>query len=96
MLGLRLGTRMTVVRLTNGGLLLHSPVLMSPALREELDAIGPVSHIVCPDMLSKFLPPEFRDKPLLDPLTFSAVLNAEVREAAIFEGGDWTLPALEC
>jgi hypothetical protein len=32
MLGLHLGTRMTVVRLTNGGLLLHSPVPMSGRL----------------------------------------------------------------
>ena len=50
MLGLHLGTRMTVVRLTNGGLLLHSPVPMSPNLRGELDALGPVRHIVCPNM----------------------------------------------
>ncbi len=30
--------------------------------------------------LSKFLPPEFRDKPLLEPFIFSTVLGAEARE----------------
>jgi len=33
--------------------------------------------------LSKFLPPEFRDKPLLEPFIFSAVLGGEAREVAI-------------
>jgi hypothetical protein len=33
--------------------------------------------------LSKFLPPEFRDKPLLEPFVFSTVLGAEARETAI-------------
>ncbi len=33
--------------------------------------------------LSKFLPPEFRDKPLLEPFIFSTVLGAETREVAI-------------
>ena len=33
--------------------------------------------------LSRFLPPEFRDKPLLPPFIFSGVLGAEVREVAI-------------
>ena len=33
--------------------------------------------------LSKFLPPEFRDKPLLEPFIFSTVLGAEAREVAI-------------
>ena len=49
-LGLRVGSRMTVVRLSNGRLWLHSPVAMSPRLREELDALGPVAHIVCPNL----------------------------------------------
>ena len=33
--------------------------------------------------LSKFLPPEFRDKPLLEPFIFSTVLGGEAREVAI-------------
>jgi hypothetical protein len=49
-LALHVGTRMTVVRLANGGLWLHSPVAMSVALRAELDALGPVAHVVCPNL----------------------------------------------
>jgi hypothetical protein len=50
MLGVHLGTRMTVVRLSNGRLLLHSPIALSPALRAEIDALGEVGHIVCPNL----------------------------------------------
>jgi hypothetical protein len=46
--GLHLGTRMTVIRLQDGGLLVHSPVALSPDLKVEVDAIGPVRHIVAP------------------------------------------------
>jgi hypothetical protein len=46
-LGLHLGTRMTVVALHGGGLLLHSPVPLTDPLRAEIDAIGPVRHVVC-------------------------------------------------
>ena len=45
-----IGTRMTVVRLSGGGLLLHSPVPVTPELRAEIDALGPVRHIVCPNL----------------------------------------------
>lgn len=50
MFGLHLGTRMTVVKLHGGGLLLHSPVQISDALRAEVDALGPVQHVVCPNL----------------------------------------------
>lgn len=49
-LGLHLGSRMTVVRLSGGELLLHSPVPIGPALKQEIDALGPVRHIVCPNL----------------------------------------------
>ncbi|AKF05243.1 DUF4336 domain-containing protein [Sandaracinus amylolyticus] len=49
-LGLHLGTRMTVVRLRSGGLLVHSPIALSPALRAEIDRLGRVEHIVAPNL----------------------------------------------
>jgi len=49
-LGLHLGTRMTVIRLEGGGLLLHSPIAMSPELKSEIDRLGLVTHIVCPNL----------------------------------------------
>jgi hypothetical protein len=48
-LGMELGTRMTVLRLADGGLLLHSPVRLEPRLRAELDALGPVRTLVAPN-----------------------------------------------
>lgn len=47
-LGAVLGTRMTVIRLPDGGLLLHSPTRFSLKLKGELEAIGPVRHLVAP------------------------------------------------
>lgn len=49
-LAFHIGTRMTVVRLSGGGLLLHSPVPITPALRAAVDALGTVRHIVCPNL----------------------------------------------
>jgi len=47
--GLEVGTRMTVIRLADGSLLLHSPVMLDPELRRELDAIGHVRFAVAPN-----------------------------------------------
>lgn len=43
--------RMTVVRLSAGGLLLHSVVPIDDALASDLAALGPVEHIVAPNLL---------------------------------------------
>ena len=45
---LPLSSRMTVVRLADGGLWLHSPVPAVPELREALSRLGPVRFIVAP------------------------------------------------
>ena len=47
--GLSVGTRMSVIRLAGGRLLLHSPVALDPALREQLDALGRVCFAVAPN-----------------------------------------------
>ena len=47
--GLEVGTRMTVMRLADGRLLLHSPVALTPDLRRELDALGRVCFVVAPN-----------------------------------------------
>jgi len=44
-------TRMTVVRLSNGGIWLHSPTPVSESLRAEIDALGPVRALVAPNRL---------------------------------------------
>lgn len=44
-------TRMTVVKLAQGGLWCHSPIAPDEALFRALDAIGPVQHLVSPNKL---------------------------------------------
>jgi hypothetical protein len=46
--------RMTVIRLDDGRLVLHSPAPIAPALRGELDALGPVGFIVVPEAHGAF------------------------------------------
>jgi Domain of unknown function (DUF4336) len=47
--GVRMNTRMTVVRLAGGELLVHSPIRMDDALAKEVQALGDVGHIVAPN-----------------------------------------------
>lgn len=44
--GVETGTRMTVVRLSDGGLFVHCPVALERELREQVDALGPVRAVV--------------------------------------------------
>jgi len=48
------GCRMTVVRLSDGGLWLHSPVPLDSQTRAAVDAIGPVRWLVGPNKLHHF------------------------------------------
>lgn len=47
--GLEVGARMTVMRLADGSLLLHSAFALDEPLRRELDALGPVRFVVAPN-----------------------------------------------
>ena len=44
-------TRMTVARLADGALWVHSPTPLTPALGEAVDALGPVRFLVAPNLL---------------------------------------------
>ncbi|MCP5088485.1 MAG: DUF4336 domain-containing protein [Rhodobacteraceae bacterium] len=44
-------TRMTVVRLQNGDVWLHSPIKPTPALIAEIRALGPVTHLIAPNWI---------------------------------------------
>jgi hypothetical protein len=48
--GVETGTRMTVVRLADGGLFVLSPVPLDDATRAEIDAIGEVRAVVAPSL----------------------------------------------
>jgi hypothetical protein len=49
--GLNLNTRMTICRLSDGGLALISPVGVSEELKASIDALGPVRVVVAPNLL---------------------------------------------
>ena len=49
--GVLLPARMTIIRLPDGDLLLHSPVPIDDALAAQLAALGPVAHVVAPSLL---------------------------------------------
>lgn len=42
-------TRMTVVRLVNGDLLLHSPIAFDPGLAKQIEDLGTIRHLVSPN-----------------------------------------------
>ena len=48
---LQLGTRMTVVRLSDSSLLLHSPIALTESLRVEIEELGSVRYVVAPNRL---------------------------------------------
>jgi hypothetical protein len=49
-LGMRLTSTMTVLRLADGGLLIHSPVAMTPERRAAIEALGRVAHLHAPNL----------------------------------------------
>jgi glyoxylase-like metal-dependent hydrolase (beta-lactamase superfamily II) len=49
--GVRLPSRMTIVRLPSHDLLLHSPVPIDDELAAELDTLGPVAHVIAPSLV---------------------------------------------
>jgi Domain of unknown function (DUF4336) len=49
--GMPFGTRMTIAKLKDGSLFVHSPVSLTTELRLEIGALGDVKHIVSPNKL---------------------------------------------
>jgi hypothetical protein len=47
-LGFHYPTRMAIIRLSDGGLFISSPIRLSSSLRAEVDAVGQVRHIIAP------------------------------------------------
>jgi hypothetical protein len=58
--GLSIGTRMTAIRLADGGLFLHSPVEPDAATRADLDELGPVRFVVAPSKVHHFFVGAYR------------------------------------
>lgn len=51
MMGLPVGVRMTVIRLPSGELFLHSPIELTPEIRQTLDDLGSVRYVICPNKM---------------------------------------------
>ncbi len=47
--GLRLTSNMTVLRISGGSLLVHSPVVLTPERRAAVEALGTVAHLYAPN-----------------------------------------------
>ncbi len=48
--GVRIGARMTLIRLEDGALWMHSAVPLDEATQAQIDQIGPVQHVVAPNL----------------------------------------------
>jgi hypothetical protein len=53
-------TRMTAVRLSDGGLFVHSPIAPDPALLEAVAALGKVAHLIAPNTLHYWWLPDWK------------------------------------
>jgi uncharacterized protein DUF4336 len=49
-MGLSLPVRMTVIRMGNGDVWLHSPTRFNSELRREIETLGPIRHLVAPNI----------------------------------------------
>ncbi len=49
--GIPFPTRMTIIRLTSGDLFVHSPIALNETLRQEIDTLGSVTHLVSPNKI---------------------------------------------
>ncbi|WP_347332774.1 DUF4336 domain-containing protein [Marinimicrobium locisalis] len=49
--GVEFPTRMTIIRLSSGGLFVHSPVALTDTLKQQVDGLGPVEHLVSPNRI---------------------------------------------
>ncbi|MBS0278397.1 MAG: DUF4336 domain-containing protein [Proteobacteria bacterium] len=54
-------TRMIVIRLSDGGLFVWSPIALTPALKAQVDALGPVAHVVSPNKIHHLSMGEWQD-----------------------------------
>lgn len=59
-LGAEVGTRMTLIRLADGSLFVHSPVRLNDEIRATLDRIGPVRHVVAPNRFHHLYAADYR------------------------------------
>ncbi|MDX2367512.1 MAG: DUF4336 domain-containing protein, partial [Colwellia sp.] len=80
-------TRMTIVRLSCGGLWVHSPIKLEQDLQKQVDALGPVKFLVAPNQLHHLFIKEWQDSyPEAEIFGTAAVINKrkDVDFSAVF------------
>lgn len=79
-------TRMTIVRLKNGDLWVHSPTALTGPLMQAVDALGPVRHIVAPNRIHYIWVKDWQET-YGQAMTYAAPLVAEEAKAigAVFD-----------
>jgi hypothetical protein len=89
--GLQIGTRMSIIRLSNGGLWLHSPVALSQELLVRLQELGEIRWVVAPnrfhhlfvsDYIKSFPQAKFYGAPGLSEKRPDLKFNGELGETA--------------
>lgn len=60
-MGLLLGTRSTIVRLNDGGMWMHSPVMYNSELAAEIENLGPIHYLVAPNAYHHFFLKAWQD-----------------------------------
>src|SRR4051794_3156958 len=61
-LGAEIGTRMTIVRLEDRSLLVHSPIRLTADLERRIASLGDVQHVLAPNLDHYFFVPDFKDR----------------------------------
>lgn len=69
--GMPFPTRMTVVRLRDGSLWIHSPIHLTEGLRTELDELGEVKYLISPNKIHYWYIQEFQ-KAYPDAISYSS------------------------
>ena len=90
--GFTMPLRMTVVRLSEGGLVLISPVALDDATAAEVAALGPVRHIVAPNLRQHLHAASARAR-FPDARLLGAPGLAAHRKDLVFDGELGTAPA---
>jgi hypothetical protein len=59
--GLQIGSRMTIIRLNNGDLFVHSPIELSKTIKDSIDSIGKPRFIIAPNTVHHIFLKKFYD-----------------------------------
>ena len=102
-LGAEIGVRMTVVRLRDGGLFVHSPIRLTDAITRALDGLGEVRWVLAPnldhylfvlDFQAKYEGARFCAAPGVERKLPGALFDVSLRHPSLPDGlGDVLVPA---